>query len=108
MQLLPQALLARAAHRRRRAAAGETGLIEKIHEDHDEVADIAGDEMKLHLTDLALERARLALDVPAAFESPAVADVEARAQTALAERLITETGYHRRDGELAELKARLA
>jgi len=29
-------------------------------------------------------------------------------QTAIAEKLIAGTGYHRRDGELAELKARLA
>ena len=46
--------------------------------------DIAGEEMRLYLTDLALERARLALDVPAAFESPAAARAEAEAQTAKA------------------------
>ena len=64
--------------------------------------------MKLYLTDLALERARLALDVPAAFASAAAALAEAKAETAKAAALIAETGYHRRDGELAELRARLA
>ena len=106
-QYLPLALLARAAHRRRRAAAGETDLIEGIRADLAEVEDIAGEEMRLYLTDLALERARLALDVPAAFESAQAARAEAEAQTAKAAALIAETGYHRRDGELAELRARL-
>ena len=78
---LPQALLARAAHRRRRAASGETDLIEGIRADLAEVEDIAGEEMRLYLTDLALERARLALDVPAAFESAQAARAEAEAQT---------------------------
>ena len=32
---------------------------------------------------------------------------EAEAQTAKAAALIADTGYHRRDGELAELQARL-
>ena len=79
-----------------------------IRTDLAEVEDIAGDEMRLYLTDLALERARLALDVPAAFDSPAAARAEAEAQTAKAAALIADTGYHRRDGELAELQARLA
>ncbi len=105
---LPKALLARAAPRRRRAAAGETDLIEGIRADLAEVEDIAGEEMRLYLTDLALERARLALDVPAAFASVQAARAEAEAQTAKAGALIGETGYHRRDGELAELHARLA
>ena len=64
--------------------------------------------MRLYLTDLALECARVALDLPAAFDSPAAARAEAARHTADAARLIAETGYHRRDGELAELKARLA
>ena len=105
---LPLALLARAVHRRLRAAAGETDLIEGIRADLAEVEDIAGEEMRLYLTDLALERARLALDVPAAFDSPEAARGEAKAQTAKAAALIADTGYHRRDGELAELQARLA
>ena len=107
---LPLALLARVAHRRRRTAAGETGLIEGIRADLAEVEDIAGEEMRLYLTDLALERARLALDVPVppAFASPEAARAEAQAQTAKAAQLIADTGYHRRDAELAELEARLA
>ncbi len=108
MRYLPLALIARAAHRRRRAAAGETGLIDKIQEDIAEVEDIAGGEMKLDLTDLALECARVALDLPAAFDSPTTARAEAARHTEDAARLIAETGYYRRDGELAELKARLA
>ncbi len=108
IHFLPLALLARAAHRRRRAAAGETGLIEGIRADLSEVEDIAGEEMRLYLTDLALERARLALDVSAAFASPADAFAEAKAQTATAAQLIAETGYHRRDGELKDLQTRLA
>ncbi len=107
-QFTPRALLARVVHRRRRAAAGETGLIDGIRTDLNEVADIAGDEMRLFLTDLALERARLALDVPSAFASPAEALNEAKAQTATAAQLIADTGYHRRDEELADLQARLA
>jgi hypothetical protein len=107
-QYLPPALLARAAHRRRRAAAGETDLIEGIRADLAEVEDIAGDEMRLYLTDLALERARLALDVSAAFASPEAARAEAEVQTAKAAALIADSGYHRRDGELTELQARLA
>jgi hypothetical protein len=107
-QFIPQALLARAAHRRRRATASETDLIEPIRADLAEVEDIAGEEMRLHLTDLALERARLALDVPSAFASLAAARAEAVTQTAKAAKLVAETGYHRRDGELTDLKARLA
>jgi hypothetical protein len=68
------------------------------------VEDISGEEMRLYLTDLAFERARLALDVPSSVSN----ETESAAhQTAIAERLIAETGYRRRDGELAELKARL-
>jgi tetratricopeptide (TPR) repeat protein len=107
-QLVPQALLARAAHRRRRVAAGESGLLELLRADLDEVADIAEPEMRLYLTDLALERARLALDVPAAFTTPKAARAEAQAQIAKAADLIAATGYHRRDQELAELQAHLA
>jgi len=82
--------------------------ITRIRTDLAEVEDIAGDEMRLYLTDLALERARLALDAPAAFATREAARAEAQAQTAKAADLIAETGYHRRDPELAELKARLA
>ena len=90
------------------AADGETALIEGIRTDLAEVEDIAGEEMRLYLTDLALERARLALDVPAAFASPADALNQAKTEAAKAAALIAATGYHRRDGELADLQARLA
>jgi tetratricopeptide (TPR) repeat protein len=105
--LLPRALLARASHRRGRAAAGEKDLIEVIFADLAEVEDIAGTEMKLYLTDLALESAHLALDVPSGFDSPAAARAKAEVQAAKAADLIAETGYHCRDGELAVLRARL-
>ena len=102
--MLPVALLARAALRRDKAAEGDASMIDKALEDLHEVEEIAGDEMGLYLVDLALERARLALDVPAAFEDP---NSVARDNTADAARRIAETGYHRRDGELAALQERL-
>ena len=105
---MPLVLLARAEHRRRNAGAGKTAAIEGIRADLSEVGDIAGEEMRLYLTDIALERARLAFDVPSAFASPEDARAEAKVQTAKAAQLIADTGYHRRDGELAELTARLA
>jgi hypothetical protein len=104
-QYLPQALLARAAHRRKRVAAGETSLLVDLRDDLAEVEDIADPEMRLYLADLALERARLALDVPASVRGP---EDEAVHQTQIAADLIAATGYHRRDGELRELEARLA
>jgi hypothetical protein len=96
------------AGRHSRAASGETDLIERLRAGLAEVEDIAAGEMRLHLTDLALERARLALDVPAAFASAEAARAGAEAQTAKAAALIADTGYHRRDGGLAELQSRLA
>ncbi|MCK4871832.1 MAG: hypothetical protein KAS72_03810 [Phycisphaerales bacterium] len=56
--------------------------------------------MRLHITDCHLAYARLAL-----AEGGSGAD-EARTHLAEARRLIEETGYHRRDGELDELDAR--
>ncbi|HWE19137.1 MAG TPA: toll/interleukin-1 receptor domain-containing protein [Hyphomicrobiaceae bacterium] len=106
--LLPLALLARAAHRRRRAAAGEVVLIDGIRADLAAVEDIAGEEMQFYLADLALERARFALDVPSAFGAMQDARVEASAQTAKAAELIAAIGYHRRDSELVDLRTRLA
>lgn len=87
-------LLARAAWGR---VAGEG---EAARRDLDEVRLIAErGGMKIHLTNLALEEARLAL---------AQGDREAaRPFAAEARRLIAETGYHRRDGELAEIEAAL-
>jgi hypothetical protein len=105
--VLPLAFIARVANKRRRAAAGEPGLLEDIRSDLAEMEDIAGEEMRYHLTDIALERARLALDVPWAFESPQTACAEAKAESSKAAALIVGTGYHRRDGELAAIKAGL-
>lgn len=56
-------------------------------------------EMRLHLTDCHLETARLAL---------ALGDkAQAREHWRQAATLIEQTGYHRRDGELAEIAAQL-
>ena len=102
---LPQALLARAAWYRDQAAAGHADMIDKAHNDLNEVEEIAGDEMEFYLVDLALERARLALDAPAAFDDHlATAHKNTHASAAL----IAQTGYHRRDSDLAELQTRLA
>jgi len=53
-----------------------------------------------------LEPARLAFDVPASVDGDARA--KAARQTGTAAELIAATGYHRRDGELAQLRACLA
>lgn len=55
--------------------------------------------MKLHVTDCHLGYARLAL----AEKKPD----DARENLDAAKALIEETGYHRRDAELAELEGRL-
>ena len=102
---LPQALLARAAWYRDQAAAGDTTATDKALQDLNEVEEIAGDEMERYLVDLALERARLALDVSTAFTDPFTT---ARTHTDAAAALIAKTGYHRRDRDLAELQTRLA
>lgn len=106
--LLPLALLARTAHRRKRVGVGDKNLIQAILKDLSEVEDIAANEMNLHLTDLALERARLAFEVPFVFDNSASAQAEARAQTVKASNLISETGYHCHDDELAILRNRLS
>jgi tetratricopeptide (TPR) repeat protein len=91
-QEIPRGLLARAALWR------VTEEPDKATADLGEVFEIAErDGMRLHLTDAHLERARLRVDqgeIDAARE-----DVEA------ARRLVEETGYHRRDPEVAELEA---
>ena len=83
--------------------------------------------MRLHLCDMAIERARLAFARVAAFaplnglvndspsqpappgadESAKLAE-EVRANLAKARELIESCGYHRRDEELGELEAVLA
>lgn len=93
---LPFSLLTRAAlHRHTRDFA-------RARQDLQEVLDIAGGSgMRLHLTDYHLEMARLLL-------------VEEQGDECIyhhltaAEHLINETGYHRRDKELAELKQQSA
>lgn len=92
---LPLGLLARAALLRDRGAypAAETDLLE--------VEEIAGSgEMRLHLCDYHLEMARLCLAVGGRAG-------EAEGHYQAARRLVEETGYHLRDGELAELRGAL-
>lgn len=102
LDLMPLALLARAAHVRRRAAADEPHNLQTLRADLAEVYDIVGDDMRLYRTDLALETARFALDVPAARDiRAAVRHLDEAA------RLIEATGYHRRTRELAKLRQRL-
>jgi hypothetical protein len=116
---LPRGLLARAAFRR------SIGDFPAAARDLDEVEEIAEPgPMRLFLCDLALERARLALArreafaplnglveaSPAAPAPPDAAETarleeEARAQLAVACKLVAECGYHKRDDEVAELEA---
>jgi len=119
LERVPRGLLARAAFRR---SVGDWGGAAR---DLDEVEEIAEPgPMRLHLCDMALERARLALarievfaplnglidDSPPKPVAPDAAEAAplkdaARANLAAARKLITECGYHRRDEELAELEA---
>jgi hypothetical protein len=119
---LPRGLLARAAFRR------SVGDFPAAARDLDEVEEIAEPgPMRLFLCDLALERARLALARREAFAplnglvgagpaAPAPPDgaesarllEEARAQLAVARKLVADCGYHKRDEEVAELDAVLS
>jgi tetratricopeptide (TPR) repeat protein len=92
---LPRALLARAGLRRflDDRAGAEIELAEI-----DELAERSG--MRLLGCDAHLERARLAL--------AGGHDAAARAHTGAARAIVTETGYHRRDRELAALDAALS
>jgi TIR domain len=119
-EFIPRGLLARAAFRR---SVGDWGGAAR---DLDEVEEIAEPgPMRLHLCDMALERARLAFARIEAFaplngvletdspEKPAVPSAdeiaalrqEAAKQLAIAADYIEKCGYHRRDEELAELQA---
>jgi tetratricopeptide (TPR) repeat protein len=91
---LPRGLLARAELRR------VTGEYQRARADLNEAQRIAErGEMRLHLSDCHLERARLCL---------ALGEREqARAAWQQAAALIAQTGYHRRDGELAEIEEQL-
>ena len=119
MILFQCGLLARAAFRR------SVGDFPAAALDLDEVEEIAEPgPMRLFLCDLAMERARLALARREAFAPlnglvearpgpPAPPDAaeaarlleEARAQLAIARKLVAECCYHKRDQEVAELEA---
>ncbi len=120
MDMLPVGLLARAACQR---SIGDWAGAKR---DLDEVEEIAeSGPMKLHLCDMAIERARLAFAQIEAFAplngllekdnppkpAPLSADDIARLKKDAAEKLqiaadyISSCGYHRRDEELAELQA---
>jgi hypothetical protein len=117
---VPRALLIRAVLRR------SIGDWDGLARDLDEVEEIADPgPMKLHLCDLALQRARLAVAQIEAFaplngvlendyppkpvvpsaERIAELKIEAEKQLKIAGDYIETCGYHRRDEELAELQA---
>jgi hypothetical protein len=95
-QYLPLALLTRAWLRSLTGA--RTGL-ESAQSDLDEAWEIAErGPMKLFLADIHLYRARLFFREPSyPWQSP-------QDDLAVAEKLINDCGYHRRDGELADAK----
>lgn len=95
LQYVPSGLLARAALHR------DMQAYDQAQADLAAVLEIADPEMRLHLTDYHLESARLCL-----ARGGALAD--AQVHVAKAERLIRETGYHRRDGELADLQRQVS
>lgn len=92
MQYVLLSLLARATLYR------HTRDFARARADLQEVFDIAdGSGMRLHLTDYHLEMARLLV-------AEELGDEGIHYHLTAAKRLINETGYHRRDKELAELK----
>jgi tetratricopeptide (TPR) repeat protein len=94
MDYLPRGLLARAELRRVR------GDYQRARTDLDEAQRLAErSQMGLHLADCHLEQARLCL---ATGERE-----EARAHWTKAKEMIEKMGYHRRDGEVAEIEAQL-
>lgn len=95
--ILPRGLLTRAWLRSLLGA--QTGP-DSAQADLDEAWEIAArGPMKLHMADIHLTRARLFGLRPEPYPWDAAA-----ADLAAAERLIRECGYHRRDGELADVK----
>ncbi len=93
-QEIPRGLLARAALHRVR------GNFERARRDLDEAMSIAErGGMGLHQADAHLEYARLYLAMGEA--------AEAREHLASAKEMVGRMGYHRRDGEVAELEERL-
>ncbi len=97
-EFITRGLLARAACFRLRGAIGEADGYDRARADLDEAFAIATrGEMRLHLADCHLESARLVL---------ATGDRAAARKTwEQAKAMIEEMGYHRRDGEVAEIKA---
>jgi hypothetical protein len=96
-QFVLSGLLARAALFRHRHDFA------RARQDLQEVFDIAEpSRMRLHLTDYHLEMAWLMLAEQEEGDRPRQHHIEAAAK------LITATGYHRRDPELAELQQQLA
>ena len=99
--ILPIALLSRAAYLRKLLEAGREDVsVWRIHEDLDEAEYIADSDLRTYLTDICLERARLKIIQPSFYGSQDYA--------AKAEQLIAETGYHLRDSDLLELKEQTA
>ncbi len=100
---LPRGLLARAEFYR------ATGALEMAQKDLDEAFSIATrGGMRLHEADCHLEYARLWLTRrPSPQPSPWEGEGAAREHLAIAKKMIVEIGYHRRDGEVKELEARL-
>jgi hypothetical protein len=91
---IPFGLLARAALRR------VTGDFDRARHDLDEALVIATrGGMRLHEADCRLEYARLFLALGDA--------AQAREHFAVARRMVSEMGYGRRDGEVAELEGAL-
>jgi hypothetical protein len=98
--MMPLGLLARAAlHRHTRDFA-------RTRQDLQEVFDIAdGSGMRLHLTDYHLEMARLLVAEAKTLTPTPLPEVEGlQEHISKAAKLIEETGYHRRDPELAALQ----
>ncbi|MEM6455167.1 MAG: TIR domain-containing protein [Acidobacteriota bacterium] len=94
---LPRGLLARAAYSR--LVARDANAANDDLQEVEELADRCG--MRLFACDAHLERARLLRDLSEADD----ARERVRAHVEAANMLIEETGYHRRDGELANLEA---
>lgn len=105
MDKLPLGLLARAALHRHTRDFG------KAQKDLQEVFDIAeGSGMRLFLTDYHLEMARLMVaeeEVKLPQENEQDRKELLRQHVRKAEKLIYETGYHRRDKELADLQVQV-
>jgi tetratricopeptide (TPR) repeat protein len=94
---LPLGLLAQAGYFRLRSE------FEKARTDLEEVLDIArAGDMKLHLADYHLEAARLAL-----AEKNEERKSRSEEELRIAEKMIKEMGYLRREGEVGEIRKRI-